>query len=571
MQSNDATTLGKYRLLAELGRGGMAKVFLAVAKGPAGFNKLVVIKQIQAQLAEDPEFVTMFLDEARLAARLNHPNVVQTNEVGQDGHRYFIAMEYLEGQTLNRVTLKLGKELSLAMQLRVLSEALNGLHHAHELCDYDGTPLGVVHRDVSPHNIFVTYSGQVKVVDFGIAKALNSSSETRTGVLKGKVAYMAPEQALGEKVDRRADLFSIGVILWQMATGKRMFRGIPDIAVIQKLLAGDIPSVREAAPDVPPALETVIGRALAPKREDRYATALELQAEVDAVADSLGDRRGLREVGRLLTERFAEERGRIQGIIEEQMRADVASSEELPLLDASPMSDSGPSSRFSSASMRGRSDSGTPSQQVSIGGTATSRASRELGTVGSLTVEGEPTMSSPRPRRTLRVAVAAGAVIAVGVGGFIAFSTQSSNGAVASASASTQTAVVRTLHIETTPTGAKVSEKGGGVLGTTPIDIPINDGAPARSFVITLEGHEPYQLEPGVLTSDLTERVPLTPVAAPRPSASTKATASASASASASAKANIAHNPPPPPPPTKTVTTTVPPVTTTDVGIRTTR
>src|SRR5512133_824440 len=215
--SQQPVSLGKYRLLAELGHGGMAQVFLALAKGVAGFNKLVVIKQIHAELAEDPDFVRMFLDEARLAARLNHPNVVQTNEVDHDNKRYFIAMEYLEGQTLNRVFNRMGRDpklLPLGHRLRLVADGLAGLHYAHELKDYDGKALGVVHRDFTPHNIFVTYNGVVKVVDFGIAKALNSSSQTQSGVLKGKVSYMAPEQARGERVDRRADIFSVGMILW---------------------------------------------------------------------------------------------------------------------------------------------------------------------------------------------------------------------------------------------------------------------------------------------------------------------------------------------------------------------
>src|SRR6185437_8026107 len=241
-----ANTLGKYRLIAELGHGGMAEVYLAVVRGPAGFNKLVVIKQIRPQLAEDPEFLAMFLDEARLAARLSHPNVVQTNEVGQEGSRYFIAMEYLEGQPLNRVLHRVQKTggIPLALHVKILSDVLGGLHHAHELADFDGTPLEVVHRDVTPHNVFITYDGQVKVVDFGIAKALNSSAETRTGVLKGKVAYMAPEQARGERCDRRADVFSVGVMLWEAATGRRLWKGVPDITILQRLLAGDIPRPR---------------------------------------------------------------------------------------------------------------------------------------------------------------------------------------------------------------------------------------------------------------------------------------------------------------------------------------
>jgi serine/threonine-protein kinase len=333
-------TLGKYRLIAELGHGGMAEVFLAVVRGPAGFNKLMVIKQIRPQLAEDPEFLGMFLDEARLAARLSHPNVVQTNEVGHEAQRYFIAMEYLEGQPLNRVLHRFQRTggLALGLHLRVISDVLAGLHHAHEIADYDGTPLGVVHRDVTPHNIFVTYDGQVKVVDFGIAKAMNSSSETRTGVLKGKVAYMAPEQARGERVDRRADLFSVGILLWEAATGKRMWKGVPDIAILQRLLNGDIPAPRSINPDVSDVLEAIILKCLATDRDGRYDTALELQADIDAFLDTLEDRGGTRELGKLMLKHFDADRLKIKGIIEEQLRVKSpsslnVSSPTLPLID----------------------------------------------------------------------------------------------------------------------------------------------------------------------------------------------------------------------------------------------
>ena len=339
-----ATGLGKHRLLAELGHGGMAEVFLAVVCGPAGFNKLLVIKQIRPQLAEEPEFLGMFLDEARLAARLNHRNVVQTNEVGQQNGRYFIAMEYLEGQPLNRVLHRFQKVggLPLDLHLRVVSEVLAGLHHAHELTDYDGTPLGVVHRDITPHNIFITYDGQVKVVDFGIAKALNSSSETRSGVLKGKVAYMAPEQARGEQVDRRADLFSVGVVLWEAVTGRRLWKGVPDLTILQRLLKGEIPPPRSVNPAVPEPLEAVILKCLARDRDDRYATALDLQADLDAHLDAQEERGSARDLGKLISKQFDADRIKIRGIIEEQLRGKPSTSphvesHRLPVLDA-PMS-----------------------------------------------------------------------------------------------------------------------------------------------------------------------------------------------------------------------------------------
>jgi serine/threonine-protein kinase len=324
--ASGGNTLGKYRLIAELGHGGMAEVYLAVVRGPAGFNKLMVIKQIRPQLAEDPEFLGMFLDEARLAARLSHPNVVQTIEVGQDGERYFIAMEYLEGQPLNRILHRLQKSggLSASLHLKVICDALAGLHHAHDLADYDGTPLGVVHRDVTPHNVFITYDGQVKVVDFGIAKALNSSSETRTGVLKGKVAYMAPEQARGERVDRRADVFSVGVMLWEATTGKRMWKGVPDITILQRLLSGEIPTPSSIKPDIPEKLEAIILKALAHQRDDRYPTAADLQSAVETYLEESGERVHARDVSKAVMKAFEADRAKIKGIIDEQLRAKPA-------------------------------------------------------------------------------------------------------------------------------------------------------------------------------------------------------------------------------------------------------
>ena len=189
-------SIGKYRVIAKLGQGGMARVLLAAAAGPAGFNKLMVVKELREELAAEPEFLTMFLDEARLAARLNHPNVVTTYEVVTEGDRHYIAMDYLDGQPLNRLLHRISySEMPLDVHLRIICDALEGLHYAHTVADFDGSPLNVVHRDVSPHNIFVTYDGQVKLVDFGVAKAAGAAAQTQTGVFKGKIRYMAPEQA----------------------------------------------------------------------------------------------------------------------------------------------------------------------------------------------------------------------------------------------------------------------------------------------------------------------------------------------------------------------------------------
>jgi serine/threonine-protein kinase len=325
-QQASSNVLGKFRLIAELGRGGMSEVYLAVVAGPAGFNKLVVVKLIKGDLAEDPEFISMFLEEARLSARLSHPNVVQTNEVGEFHGRYYIAMEYLEGQPYSRVLHRLGRDrgLPLGMSLRIMSDVLSGLQYAHELVDFDGSPLSVVHRDVTPHNIFVTYDGQVKVVDFGIAKAMNSSHETRTGMLKGKVGYMAPEQAKGERVDRRADIFSVGVMLWEAATGRRMWKGMNEVQILHQLLAGDIPSPRTIRPDISQQLESIIMRSVAIDREQRPRTALDLQAELEDLMDSGHERATLREVGKMLNQTFLDERTKLKAIIEQQLAHSAA-------------------------------------------------------------------------------------------------------------------------------------------------------------------------------------------------------------------------------------------------------
>ncbi|MEO7729963.1 MAG: serine/threonine-protein kinase, partial [Kofleriaceae bacterium] len=196
MDSDRGGALGKYQVVAEIARGGMGVVYLAMTKGPGGFSKLVVVKELHPELVEDPAFATMFLDEAKLAARLNHPNIVQTNEVGNDGDRYFMVMDYLDGRGLDQIRRRArtaGGGPSLAMLLRVLIEMLSGLAYAHKLTDFNGAPMQIVHRDVSPQNVFVTFDGQIKLLDFGIAKAADSTHETQAGVLKGKVAYMSPE------------------------------------------------------------------------------------------------------------------------------------------------------------------------------------------------------------------------------------------------------------------------------------------------------------------------------------------------------------------------------------------
>jgi serine/threonine-protein kinase len=314
-------TLGKYRLIARLGQGGMAEVFLAVVQGDVGFNKLSVVKVLKPELMEEPDHQEMFLEEGRLAARLNHTNIVQTNEVQIVGEQYFIAMEYLDGQPLHRILRRAakGRPMPLGWHLYFLCEVLAALEYAHDLRDYDGSELQMVHRDVTPHNVFVTYTGQVKLCDFGIAKTLTSSVETRAGVLKGKVNYMAPEQVLTTRVDRRADLFAVGVMLWEAVTGARMWHGQTDILIMQALSTGRIPDAREVNPKIDPELEQIVARALAPKPENRYQTAKELRKDIETYLASRTERLNPRRIGEWVAELFEKERKNLTRVIQQQL------------------------------------------------------------------------------------------------------------------------------------------------------------------------------------------------------------------------------------------------------------
>lgn len=283
--------LGKYQLIAVLGRGGMADVYLAVAQGPIGFNKLMVVKEMRLEIADDDLRETMFLDEARLAARLNHPNIVQTIEVGSDGPRRFLAMEYLDGQPLQRVQRRARERLApldVAMNLRILDEVLTGLEYAHSLVGFDGTPLGIVHRDVSPHNVFVTYEGRVKLIDFGIAKTAVASQQTSAGIVKGKIKYMAPEQASARPVDRRNDLFAVGAMLWEAVVGQGPWHGRSEVEIFRALLSGEVPRLGDGNYDVDPLIATIVDRAMSVDPADRYPTALSMRDDLEAYVAATG-------------------------------------------------------------------------------------------------------------------------------------------------------------------------------------------------------------------------------------------------------------------------------------------
>jgi serine/threonine-protein kinase len=301
-----------------LAEGGMATVYLAVAKGQANFEKLVVIKELRESLAQDPTFVQMFMDEARLAARLNHPNVVQTYEVGSDGDRHFIAMEFCEGVPYTRLS-RLRDRIPppLAIHVRILADVLYGLQYAHELREFEGRPLEVVHRDVSPQNVMLMFAGGVKVLDFGIAKAA-LAVEQRPDDFKGKLEYMAPEQALLEQVDRRADVYAVGIMLWEAIARRRMYeRGEDKYA---RLVSGELPDLFQVRPDAPRKLAHICLRALARRREERYASAVDMAHDLEEWLDGTTQHVRARDVGSYVTEKFSSTREKITEAVEAQLK-----------------------------------------------------------------------------------------------------------------------------------------------------------------------------------------------------------------------------------------------------------
>jgi serine/threonine protein kinase len=275
--------LGRYEILGRIAVGGMAEIYLA---GLAGFQRLVVIKRMLPGFMDSDEYVRMFLDEAHLAARLRHPNIVEVHDIDQADGQHYYAMEYVHGESVQRLLAacrQARRQLDYAQAIAIVTGVAAALHHAHEARGEDGAPLGIVHRDVSPSNILVTHDGGVKLLDFGVAKArVRHALTTRKGTLKGKIAYMSPEQCRGDAVDRRSDVFSMGAVLYELTTGVRPFEADTDLGVVERVrAAAPIPPllVRGGYPE---GLERIVLRALARAPEERHATADELRRDLEA-------------------------------------------------------------------------------------------------------------------------------------------------------------------------------------------------------------------------------------------------------------------------------------------------
>jgi len=309
--SSGPDRFGQYEILERIASGGMAELYRAKRTGVEGFQKIVAIKKILPHIADDEEFVTMFADEAKLAAQLNHPNIIHIYDLGKiQAGGYFIAMEYVDGRDLRAIQQagrELGVPLPVPLAVYVASKVASALDYAHRRRDAEGRDLHIVHRDVSPQNILISYEGDIKLCDFGIAKAASKASKTQSGALKGKIQYMSPEQAWGKSIDRRSDLFSLGVVLHELLTGERLFRGDTDLSTLERVRTAEVSPPSRLNPEVPKNLDAVVLKALAREPDDRYTNASDLLRDLDSVLYSYTPAPGSADVAIYLHRLQAEE------------------------------------------------------------------------------------------------------------------------------------------------------------------------------------------------------------------------------------------------------------------------
>jgi eukaryotic-like serine/threonine-protein kinase len=335
--------IGRYELLLPIGTGGMATVFLARTSGVGGFTRDVAVKIIHAHLRADEESKNHLLDEARLAARIRHPNVVPVIEVEDDPFGVYLVMDYVEGDSLAgvmRVAKGAKERLPLRVVGRILSDTLSGLHAAHELRDESGKSLGLVHRDYTPQNILVGVDGVSRLSDFSVAKAGDRAVRTRTGLVKGKIAYMSPEQARGHTVDRRCDVWAAGVVAWELIAWRRLHKKVDAVATLLSVVTEPPPRLRDVYPEVPPALDDVVARALTMEVEDRIPSALELRRQLDEAFRTAGGIADTQEVGELVTRLFGpkleERRVRITEVRQLRVRMEEIARPSAPDSELSP-------------------------------------------------------------------------------------------------------------------------------------------------------------------------------------------------------------------------------------------
>ncbi len=434
----------------------MGEIFLARQSGVAGFDRLAILKTLLPDLADDQGYVEQFLDEARVAATLNHPNIVSIYEVGQWNDMYIIAMEYIRGENLARLMHALERaktRLPRPFAARIAEAAARALDHAHHACDTEGAPLGIVHRDIGLQNIMVRDDGVTKVVDFGIAQAANRSSRTRTGLIKGKLHYMSPEQVLGQSLDGRSDQFSLGIVLWEMVTNKRLLKINDDIEVIRKLTQETLPPPSSVDPTVPAELDAIVMRMLAKNRDERFPRALEAAKALERYIESSGESASEHDLSEFIAYHFGKE-------LAERTR-DLTPSQE----------------SFASSISSQRFRESANQQTTTIGEVETDKAKAKT--------------IWPWAALALLVVIASS---------WLLLAPESPLRALSSDTATplpTQeipisppaAALAPTLHLTTTPAGATV-RKGELVLGTTPITIDTLDPEIAHSLELGKVGFQ---------------------------------------------------------------------------------
>ncbi|MEP6860462.1 MAG: protein kinase [Deltaproteobacteria bacterium] len=344
VEAEVGSAANSYEILAKLASGGMAEIFLARGASATGVERYVVLKRILRSRAHDQSFVRMFLDEARLAAQLQHPNIAQVYDIGKLGDSYFFTMEYVHGETVRALLQRshaLRTPIPIASVLVVIAGAAAGLHHAHERIGLDGTPLGIVHRDVSPSNLIVSYEGSVKLVDFGVAKAAHRSQETRSGTVKGKISYLSPEQCRGAPIDKRSDLFSLGIVLWEMLTTERLYKRDSDFNAMAAIVSEEVPPPSTRRSEIPPELDALSLKLLAKTPEERFQSAAEAHEAIEGIAVRLGTALSSAALARYLRELFGQ---RPEPWVEMQSREThpevfTVTSEPIPVDLAAPRED----------------------------------------------------------------------------------------------------------------------------------------------------------------------------------------------------------------------------------------
>jgi len=474
---------GKYTLFERIGRGGMAEVFKGRIQGPAGFERVFVVKRILPHLSDDASFIKMFVEEAKLSARLNHPNIVHIFELGAVEGEYFISMEYIRGHDLSATMRAIWKALGPPRPELVSyigREACRGLAYAHNLTDENGRPLGMIHRDVSPSNVMLSYEGAVKMLDFGIAKALGDAEPSKNGTLKGKYAYMAPEQTEGDNIDNRSDIFAIGIVLHEVLTGRRLFKGQNDVQTIERVRRCDVPPPSASNPSIPRELDQILLKALQRDPARRWSNAADMADALDDIVHA----------------------ARFQPTHLQQI-----------LYDLFPPEGGAPAPRTGSQRSGSR----------SVGGVSASTRSRTVPPI-ALTASGarplpiEPAGSAPvslQPKSKFPTALVAVLVLAgAGFGGWKYLGNRN-------ATDNRVTSIgdpARRFHVfvKSTPDGADIFlGESKRPIGATPVTLPIDlTGLASVKLTLKKAGYEDYEQ---VVVDDTPLSISLTPVGAPPP------------------------------------------------------